>query len=101
MENSGNPHQELLALTTDIVAAFVGHNSVAAGDLPTLISNVFRSLSDADQPTAEKPAEGPTPAVPIKKSITPDFLICLEDGAKVKTLKRYLAGRYNLSPDQY
>ena len=100
MDNTSN-RQGLLPLTAEIVAAFVGKNSVAAGDLPPLISNVFRSLSDVDQPAAEKPAEGPTPAVPIKKSITPDFLICLEDGTKVKMLKRYLAKRYNLTPDQY
>jgi predicted transcriptional regulator len=101
MDNSGNPHQELLTLTTNIVAAFVGHNSVAAGDLPALVSNVFRSLSSAGLPEMEKPNEGPTPAVPIKKSITPDFLVCLEDGRKMKMLKRYLADRYKVTPEQY
>ena len=101
MDNPTNPHHELLTLTADIVAAFVGNNSVASGDLPPLISNVFRSLSGAGLPEIERPANAPTPAVPIKRSITPDFLICLEDGAKVRMLKRYLATRYNLTPDQY
>jgi predicted transcriptional regulator len=101
MDNTSNPHQRLLTLATEIVAAFVGNNSVAAGDLPALISGVFRSLSTAANPEVAKPAEAPIPAVPIKKSITPDFLVCLEDGKKVTMLKRYLAKRYNLTPEQY
>jgi predicted transcriptional regulator len=101
MDDTSNPQQELLSLTTEIVAAFVGNNSMAAGDLPTLISSVFRSLSSVGQPEAAKTAEAPTPAVPIKKSVTPDFLVCLEDGKKFKTLKRHLTRRYNLTPDEY
>src|SRR3954471_21975374 len=101
MDDTSNPHQTLLELTTEIVTAFVGNNVIATGDLPGLISGVYRSLGGMGQVAAEKPAEAPTPAVPVKKSITPDFLICLEDGAKVTMLKRYLATRYNLSPDQY
>jgi predicted transcriptional regulator len=101
MDDTSNPRQELLTLTTEIVAAFVGNNTVATNDLPALVSSVFRSLSSVGQPEAEKPVAAPNPAVPIRKSITPDFLICLEDGARVKMLKRYLAKRYNLTPDQY
>src|SRR3954447_22616791 len=101
MDDTSNPRQELLTLTTEIVSAFVGNNRIATSDLPNLVSSVFRSLSSVDQPPPEKPAEAPTPAVPIKKSVTPDFLICLEDGRKTKILKRYLASRYNLSPEQY
>jgi predicted transcriptional regulator len=66
-----------------------------------VIAAVFGTLRSVTQGEAEKPAEAPVPAVPIKKSIGTDFLICLEDGRKVKTLKRYLASRYNLTPDQY
>ena len=96
-----NEDQGLLSLTTEIVASFVGNNVVAIGDLPALIAAVFATLRSVTQGEAEKPAEVPMPAVPIKKSIGTDFLICLEDGRKVKTLKRYLASRYNLTPDQY
>ncbi len=94
-------HQGLLSLTTEIVASFAGNNTVAAGDLPAVIGSVFRALRSVGQVEAEKPAEAPVPAVPIKKSIGTDFLVCLEDGRKVKTLKRYLAGRYNLTPQEY
>jgi predicted transcriptional regulator len=92
--------QELLSLTTDIVAAFAGHHTVAMGDLPGLISSVFAALRTAGQ-AEEKASEPPTPAVPIRKSVSPDFLICLEDGKKLKTLKRHLNVRYNMSPEAY
>ena len=94
-------HQGLLSLTTEIVASFAGNNTVAVGDLPAVIGSVFRALRSVGQGEAEKPAEAPVPAVPIKKSIGTDYLICLEDGRKVKILKRYLAHRYNLTPEQY
>ena len=93
--------QALLSLTTEIVASFVGNNPVAVGDLPGIISSVFGALRSAVQPEAAPPAEALVPAVPIKKSIGTDYLICLEDGRKVKILKRYLAVRYNLTPEQY
>ena len=96
-----NEDQGLLSLTTEIVASFVGNNPVAIGDLPAVIATVFGTLRSVTQGEAEKAAEAPVPAVPIKKSIGTDYLICLEDGHKVKTLKRYLASRYNLTPDQY
>ena len=93
--------QDLHSLTAEIVASFAGHNTVAVGDLPTVIASVFGALRGVSQPEAELPAAAPTPAVPIKKSIGTDYLICLEDGRKVKMLKRYLATRYNLTPEQY
>src|SRR3954451_18988374 len=93
--------QGLLSLTTEIVASFAGNNTVAVGDLPAVIGSVFRALRSVGQGEAEKLAEAPVPAVPIKKSIGTDFLVCLEDGRKMKTLKRYLAGRYNLTPQEY
>jgi predicted transcriptional regulator len=97
-----NKGQELLGLTAEIVSSFAGHNTVAAGDLPALISSVFRALRAAGQGEAEnKAAEAPTPAVPVKNSVRPDFLVCLEDGRKVTMLKRYLATRYGLTPDEY
>ena len=93
--------QDLHSLTAEIVASFVGNNSVAVGDLPAVIASVFGGLRSAVQPAAAPPAEAPLPAVPVKKSIGTDYLICLEDGRKVKILKRYLAHRYNLTPEQY
>ena len=93
--------QALHSLTTEIVASFVGNNPVAVGDLPGVISSVFGALPSVTQPEAAPPAAAPLPAVPIKKSIGTDYLICLEDGRKVKILKRYLAVRYNLTPEQY
>jgi predicted transcriptional regulator len=93
--------QDLHSLTAEIVSSFVGNNPVAVGDLPAVIASVFGALRSAVQPEAAPPAEAPVPAVPIKKSIGTDYLICLEDGRKVKILKRYLAHRYNLTPEQY
>ena len=93
--------QTLHSLTTEIVASFVGNNTVVVGDLPAVIASVFGALRSAVQPEAAPPAEAPLPAVPVKKSIGTDYLICLEDGRKVKILKRYLAVRYNLTPEQY
>jgi predicted transcriptional regulator len=97
----GNERQGLLNLTAEIVASFADNNTVAIGDLPAVIATVFRTLRGVGQGEAEKPAEAPVPAVPVKKSIGTDFLVCLEDGRKVKMLKRYLATRHGLTPDQY
>ena len=96
-----NEDQGLLSLTTEIVASFVGNNPVAVGDLPAVIAAVFGTLRSVTQGEAEKAVEAPAPAVPIKKSIGTDFLVCLEDGQKVKTLKRHLLNRHHLTPDQY
>jgi len=97
----GDERQGLLHLTAEIVASFAGNNTVAAGDLPAVIGSVFQALRSVGQGEAEKPAEAPVPAVPIKKSIGTDFLVCLEDGKKMKMLKRYLASRYSLTPNEY
>jgi predicted transcriptional regulator len=90
---------ELLELTTEIVAAHVGNNTMAPDDLPQLIQDIYKTLSAVgnSQSTAEKPR----PAVPIKKSIFPDFIICLEDGKKLKMLKRHLKTAYNMTPEEY
>jgi predicted transcriptional regulator len=95
----GKERQGLQDLTTKIVASFVGKNAVAISDLPAVISSVFHALRTAGE--TEKPVEAPVPAVPIRKSIGTDFVVCLEDGKKVKLLKRYLASRYNLTPEEY
>ncbi|QIG49616.1 MucR family transcriptional regulator [Nordella sp. HKS 07] len=94
----------LVELTADIVAAYVGNNTVALDDLPKLISSVYQSLAAATNGAAEpKPAQAAElkPAVPVRKSITPDYVICLEDGKKFKSLKRHLRTHYDLSPEQY
>ena len=95
---------ETVQLTADIVAAYVSNNSVALSDLPRLIGDVFRALSGSDAaPVAEVKAEPVElkPATSIKKSIGPDYIICMEDGKKFKSLKRHLRTHYNLSPEQY
>ncbi|MDA0368126.1 MAG: MucR family transcriptional regulator [Proteobacteria bacterium] len=91
---------ELLALTTDIVASHVSNNTVAITDLPSLIQQVYAALSglgNAPPPAATRP----NPAVPIKKSVMPEYIVCLEDGKKLKMLKRHLKTRYNMTPDAY
>ena len=93
--------QELLSLTTEIVASFAGNNPVATNDLPALISSVFSTLRSVGVDQVELAPEAPVPAVPVKKSVRPEFIICLEDGKKLKMLKRHLATSYNLTPEQY
>ena len=91
----------LLEMTTEIVSAYVGHNSVNSSDLAGLIQSVHRALTHVDQPVAVEDNAPKEPAVPVKKSITPDFLICLEDGRKFKSLKRHLRTKFNMSPEDY
>lgn len=96
------PKRSLADLTAEIVAAYVSKNAVTQAELPKLISEVHRALSGAinHAPSREEMAEI-KPAVTIKKSLTADYLICLEDGKKFKSLKRHLRSHYNLSPEQY
>lgn len=91
---------DLLTLTAEIVAAHVSNNTVAVGDLAQLINQVYHSLANIGS-VAPAPAARPQPAVTVKKSIQPDYLICLEDGKKLKMLKRHLRTTYNMSPDEY
>jgi predicted transcriptional regulator len=91
----------LLGLTAEIVSAHVSNNSVSLADLPNLIQDVYRTLATVGSPAARPEPERPQPAVPVKKSITPEYLICLEDGKKLKMLKRHLQTAYNMTPDQY
>ncbi len=90
---------ELLELTTEIVSAHVGNNTVAIADLPSVIQEVYRTLAavGSEHATPDRPG----PAVPIKKSIFPDFIVCLEDGKKLKMLKRHLKTSYNMTPEEY
>ena len=90
-----------IALTAQIVGAFLGNNAVPTADLPKLITSVHEALTNLGKAQVAEAAERPTPAVPIKKSVTPDFIVCLEDGKKLKMLKRYLRTAYNMSPEEY
>jgi predicted transcriptional regulator len=100
METKNN---EIVGLAADIVAAYVGNNPVPVTNLPNLINEVYRALSGAVDTAGEKSAEDSDlrPAVPVKRSINPDYLICLEDGKKFKSLKRHLRTHYDLTPEQY
>lgn len=90
---------EVLELTTEIVSAHVGNNTVAIGEVPQLIQEVYKTLSliGSEQAAPERPR----PAVPVKKSIFPDYIVCLEDGKELKMLKRHLKTSYNMTPDEY
>jgi predicted transcriptional regulator len=92
---------EIIEMTTDIVSAYVGANTISASDLPLLIQSVHHALSAVNNGVVEVEAAVKEPAVPLKKSITPDYLICLEDGRKFKSLKRHLRTKYNMSPEDY
>lgn len=100
---SDNDHtDDLLGFTAEIVSAHVSHNPVAASDLPRLISEVHRTLSMLGAAATPVAAPEPqVPAVPVKKSVTPDYLICLEDGRKMKMLKRHLWTAYGMTPENY
>jgi predicted transcriptional regulator len=91
----------LLEMTTEIVSAYVGYNSVNASDIAGLIQSVHRALAHVGQAAPPEDNSPKEPAVPVKKSITPDFLICLEDGRKFKSLKRHLRTKFNMSPEDY
>ena len=94
-------HSTYVDLAADIVSAYVSKNAVPVGELPALIASVHSALNNAVQGTKEQAKEELRPAVPIKKSVTPDFLISLEDGKRYKRLKRHLRTSYNMTPDQY
>jgi predicted transcriptional regulator len=97
-----NDGSDFIELTADIVSAYVSNNSVPVADLPALIGDVHSALSRVvGGAVPVVPAEAPKPAIPVKKSITADYLICLEDGKKFKSLKRHLRTQYNMSPEQY
>lgn len=94
-------HETLITLTADIVAAHVSNNSVALSDIPSLIENVHRALNGLSPSEVVVEAERPEPAVSVRASIKPDYIVCLEDGKKLKMLKRHLMTHYNMTPDDY
>jgi len=93
--------RELVELTVDIVSAYVSNNAIVRADLPDLIDQTFNALREAEAKETQPIQEKLIPAVPIKKSVTPDYIICLEDGKQFKSLKRHLLNSFNLSPDEY
>ena len=99
--DDGSLHAELLSLTTKIVAAHAGSNKLGVSDLPALIGSVFDTLRTVGTIAVEQPVAALVPAVPVKKSVNHEFIVCLEDGKQMKTLKRHLATRYNLTPAAY
>ncbi|WP_196259278.1 MucR family transcriptional regulator [Pelagibacterium limicola] len=92
---------EFVELSSEIVSAYVSNNPVAPGDLPKLITEVYAALKGLNKQEAGEPAEEKKPAVPVRKSVTSDYIVCLEDGKKFKSLKRHLRTHYNLSPEEY
>jgi len=97
--DDNSPDSGLLGLTAQIVSAHLSHNSVSVDAVPALIQEVYRTLTNIDrEPT---PPDRPEPAVPIKKSVFQDYIVCLEDGKKLKMLKRHLKTAYDMTPDQY
>ena len=93
-------NDNLLTLTSNIVSAHLAHNTVSTEDIPALIRKVYSTLANVNQDNVTS-SERPQPAVPIKKSIHADYIICLEDGKKLKMLKRHLKTAYNMTPEQY
>ena len=91
----------LIDLTADIVSAYVGNNTIASSDLPNLIQQIHGALQKTTAVAQEPEPEPLKPAVPIKKSVTPDFIICLEDGKQFKSLKRHLRSQYGMTPEEY
>ena len=99
-EDSNETNEMLITLTADIVAAHVSNNSVAVSDLPSLISNVHGALAGLSA-ASTAPQAAPEPAVPVRTSVKRDYIICLEDGKKLKMLKRHLMTHYGMTPDDY
>src|SRR5215471_16323718 len=91
---------ELLRMTADVVAAYVSNNTLPTAQLAEIINAVYASFKSLEAEVAEPAAETLRPAVPIRRSITPDYLVCLEDGKKLKMLKRHLRSTYNMTPDE-
>ena len=100
MTDTNDTQEFLSTLTADIVSAHVSNNTVAPSELPALISSVYSSLAGLGVAPAA-PAEKPVPAVPVRSSIKPDYIICLEDGKKLKMLKRHLMTAFGMTPDEY
>ena len=100
-DNAVVPNGEVLRMAVEIVSAYVSNNPVNAAQVPEVINNVYGSLSSLNGQIADAGAEAPKPAVSIRRSVTPDYIVCLEDGKKLKMLKRHLRASYGLTPDEY
>jgi MucR family transcriptional regulator, transcriptional regulator of exopolysaccharide biosynthesis len=100
-EKVAGPDTVIVELAADVVSAYVSNNAIVASELPAVIQDVFDALKKASDGSVETPQEALKPAVSIKKSVTDDYIICLEDGKKFKSLKRHLRTHYNLSPEEY
>jgi predicted transcriptional regulator len=102
-ESGGLTENDVLALSADIVAAYVGQNTISAAAIPDIIRSVHQALASLGKGSGEPPppAEKQKPAVPVSRSVQHDFIVCLEDGKKLKMLKRYLRSRFDLSPEDY
>jgi predicted transcriptional regulator len=96
-----NSKEETLLYVVDIVAAYVSNNIVPKEDMPALIQQVYKTIQNIDLAVPPALSDRPQPAVPIKKSVTPDYIVCLEDGKKLKMLKRHLKTAYNMTPEEY
>jgi predicted transcriptional regulator len=101
MENAVHKSDDLLKLASDIVAAYVSNNPVPVSELPGMIKSVHATLGGLASGGASEGTTSQKPAVPVKRSITPEYIVCLEDGKKLKMLKRYLRSNYGLSPEEY
>ena len=99
MDQENNMHEDMMGLTAEIVSAHVGNNTVAVSDLPTLIEQVYTTLAKLSPEGEEE--NNQEPAVSVRASIKPDYLVCLEDGKKLKMLKRHLMTSYDMTPDEY
>ena len=99
--NDSTGNGSYIELTAEIVSAYVSNNTVAAGEIPSLINQVHAALARVSGKSGDAPAEPLKPAVSVKKSITPEHIVCLEDGKKFKSLKRHLRTQYNMTPEQY
>jgi predicted transcriptional regulator len=95
------PDTSLVELSADIVSAYISHNALSSSDLPRLIADVHSALIGLSAGAAPTPVEELKPAVPVRKSVTPDYIVCLEDGKKFKSLKRHLRTQFDMSPEQY
>lgn len=93
--------EDMLRMAVDVVAAYLSNNQVASSQIPEVIQSVYTSLNEIDVGTTESRPEPQKPAVPIRKSVTPDYIYCLEDGKKLKMLKRHLQTTYGMSPEEY
>jgi len=93
--------QEMLRMTTEVVSAYVGNNMLPAAQIPEVIKTVFSSLAELTAHGGAGEQEPLKPAIPVRRSVTPDYIVCLEDGKKLKMLKRHLRTNYNMTPDEY